>query len=77
MDQIESIWSRKLTVAKLIIFLLDRAENIIGKGENAGYQHFLLFIRPSKTGRIMGSPMAGGWVGGVHFFVRSISQKLF
>ena len=35
-------------------------ENILGKGENAGNQHFLLFIRSSKTGRIMGSPVAGG-----------------
>ena len=26
-----------------MIFLLDRIENIVGKGENAGYKHFLLF----------------------------------
>ena len=38
----------------------DSIENKVGKRENAGYQHFLLFIRPSKTGRIMGSPVAGG-----------------
>ena len=25
------------------IFLFDRAENTVEKGENAGYQHFLLF----------------------------------
>ena len=24
-------------------FVLGRVENIVGKGENAGYQHFLLF----------------------------------
>ena len=24
-------------------FVLDRVENIVEKGENAGYQHFLLF----------------------------------
>ena len=24
-------------------FVLKRVENIVGKGENAGYQHFLLF----------------------------------
>ena len=34
-------------------------ENIVGN------QHFLIFIRPSKTGRIMVSPVAGGSVGGV------------
>ena len=26
-------------------FDLERIENIVGKGENAGYQHFLLFPR--------------------------------
>ena len=33
----------KLNVAKIMIFLFDRAENTVGKGENASYQHFLLF----------------------------------
>ena len=27
----------------MIISVLDRVEVIVGKGENAGYQHFLLF----------------------------------
>ena len=27
----------------MIISVFDRVENIVGKGENAGYQHFLLF----------------------------------
>ena len=26
----------------MIISVFDRVENIVGKGENAGYQHFLL-----------------------------------
>ena len=26
-----------------MIFFFDRVENIVGKGENAGYQYFLLF----------------------------------
>ena len=26
-----------------MIFVFDRVENIVEKGENAGYQHFLLF----------------------------------
>ena len=33
----------KINVAQMIISVLDRVENIVGKGENAGYQHFLLF----------------------------------
>ena len=44
-----------------------RIENTVGKGEIAcyvaHYEHFLLFIRPSKTGPIMGSPVAGGRMG--------------
>ena len=32
-----------LNVAKIMTSLHDRIENIVGKGENAGYQHFLLF----------------------------------
>ena len=32
-----------LNVAKRMISVYDRVENIVGKGENAGYQHFLLF----------------------------------
>ena len=27
----------------MIISVFDNVENIVGKGENAGYQHFLLF----------------------------------
>ena len=27
----------------MMISLYDRVENIVGKGENSGYQHFLLF----------------------------------
>ena len=37
-------------VAKLMILVFDRVENIVGKGENAGYQHFLLF--PSTFSKV-------------------------
>ena len=30
-------------VAEMVEFVIDEVENIVGKGENAGYQHFLLF----------------------------------
>ena len=36
-------------------FVSERVENIVGKGENAGYKHFLLFRqcfpKPSFSGR--------------------------
>ena len=50
-------------------------ENIKEIGENTGNQHFLLFIRPSKTGRIMGSPVVSGQAASP-FFVWSISPRL-
>ena len=33
----------KIKVAKMMIFVLDGVENIVGKGENAGYWHFIIF----------------------------------
>ena len=33
----------KFIVSRMMISLLDRVENTVGKGENAGNQHFLLF----------------------------------
>ena len=33
----------KLNVTKMTISSFDRVENTVGKGENAGNQHFLLF----------------------------------
>ena len=33
----------KIYVTESLKFVLGRVENIVGKGENAGYQHFLLF----------------------------------
>ena len=33
----------KINVIQKLKFLLNMIENIVGKGENAGYQHFLLF----------------------------------
>ena len=44
----------KLNIAKMLISVFDRAGNTVGKGENAGYQHFLLFpqcfLKPSALG---------------------------
>ena len=33
----------KLNLAQMMISVSDRVENIVGKGENAGYQYFQLF----------------------------------
>ena len=31
----------KIIFAKMMIYVVDRAENVVGKGENGGYQHYL------------------------------------
>ena len=49
----------KLKVARMMIFLIDRVENIVGKGENAGYQHFLLFPHCFPKRSSLGSSKVG------------------
>ena len=54
MNKLKKIADEKLNITKITISLLDRIENTVGKGENAGYQHFLLvlqcFPKPSSLG---------------------------
>ena len=38
----------KINVTEKLKFVLGRVENIVGKGENAGFQHFLLFPQSFK-----------------------------
>ena len=46
-----------------MILVIDRVENIVGKGENAGFQHFLLFPqclqKPSFLGVVKKSALCG------------------
>ena len=51
-DKILDSWSKlkafadeNLSVNQKLKFALGREENIGGKGENAGYQHFLVFTK--------------------------------
>ena len=43
MSKFKAFADDNLNVAHSIEFFLDSVENIVGKGENAGYQHFLFF----------------------------------
>ena len=49
----------KINVAKMMISLFDRVENTAGKGENAGYQHFLLFPQCFQKASFSGSLKVG------------------
>ena len=41
--QLKAFAADNLKAAQMPEFFSDRVENNVGKGENAGYQHFLLF----------------------------------
>ena len=41
--KLKALADDKIYVAEKLKFVLGRVENIMGKKENAGYQHFLLF----------------------------------
>ena len=43
MTKLKALTDDKWNVAKMTISVFDRVENTVGKGENAGNQHFLLF----------------------------------
>ena len=45
----------KIKVLNMIIFVFDTVENIVGKGENAGCQHFLLFPQCFQKASLSGS----------------------
>ena len=42
-----------------MISVFDMIENIVGKGENAGYQHFLLFQQCFQKASSLGSLKVG------------------
>ena len=44
----------KIIVAQMKISVFDRVENIVGKGENAGYQHLLLFQQCFQKASFLG-----------------------
>ena len=42
--------------------VFDRKENIVGKGENAGYQHFLLFTQCFEAPRLLSPDTSKGFI---------------
>ena len=45
----------RVKLAKIMIFVFNRIENIVGKGQIAGYQHFLLFPQCFQKAFFLGS----------------------
>ena len=42
-SKVKALADEKINLAKKLKFVLEVEENVLGKGENAGYQHFLPF----------------------------------
>ena len=45
----------KINIAQMMTSVYDSVENIVGKGENAGYQHFVLFPQCLQKASFSGS----------------------
>ena len=49
-SKLKALKEDKIIVTEKLKFVLGRIENIMGKGEIAGYQHFLLFPKMFSKG---------------------------
>ena len=58
-SKLKALEDDKIKLAEKLKFVLGRVENIVGKGENAGYQHFLLFPQCFQKACILGSLKVG------------------
>ena len=59
MSKLKAFAGDKIDVTEKLKFVLERVENIVGKGENAGYQHFLLFPQCFPKASFSGSLKEG------------------
>ena len=50
----QSIADHKLNAIEKLKFVLGKVENMVGKGENAGFQHFLLFPQCFQKASFLG-----------------------
>ena len=59
LSKLKAFADDKFNVAENFKFVLGRVENIVGKGENAGNQHFLLFPQCFQKASILVSLTVG------------------
>ena len=59
LSKMKAIADHKMKLATIKILVFDRFENIVGKGENAGYKHFLLFPQCFQKPFIQGTNKPG------------------
>ena len=58
-SKLKGLADDKINVTEKLKFRFGRLENIMGKGENAGYQHFLLFPQCFQKASLSGSLKVG------------------
>ena len=58
-SKLKAFAHEKINVTEKMKFVLGRVENIVGKGENAGNQHFLLFPQCFQKASYTGSLKVG------------------
>ena len=58
-SKLKAFADNNINVTKKLKFVLERVENIVGKGENAGNQHFLLFPQSFQKVSYTGSLKVG------------------
>ena len=58
-SKLKAFGDEKFIMVKMMISLCDMVENIVGKGENAAYQHFLLFPQHFEKLSVSGSLKVG------------------
>ena len=57
--KLKSFADNKMNKAQKMISVFHRVENSVGKGENAGYQHFLLLPQCFQKASFLGSLIVG------------------
>ena len=53
-SKLKAFADNKRNLAEKLKFILGRVENIVGKGENVGFQHFFLFPQCFQMASISG-----------------------
>ena len=59
LSKLKAIADDYFSVAQVVQFFSDRVENVVGKGEHAGYQHVLLFQQCFQRNYFSGPLKAG------------------
>ena len=61
MTKLKAYADEKSIFTKMMFTVFDRVENIVGKGENSGHQHFLLFPRCFQKLSVSVSGVVKAW----------------